>query len=213
MSAPAGWAALLGLGALHGLNPGMGWLFAVALGLQRGNGRAVWRALPPLAAGHALAVAIAMALVGGLGAVVPPRALRWCVAAALVAAGALHLFGRHRAWWTGMRVGPRQVAAWSFVMATAHGAGLMVLPVMVGQAAAAPAHAHHAVAAAGVTAGQGAGLAATAAHTTGYLLMTGLIATIVYARVGLRWLRRGWINVDALWAAALVIAGVATALG
>ncbi|HXV91637.1 MAG TPA: hypothetical protein VD707_09740 [Gemmatimonadales bacterium] len=214
MSGSLAWPVLLGLGALHGLNPGMGWLFAVALGLQEGKGRAVWRALPPLAAGHAAAIAAAVAVAGLAGMVVPPGALRWLVAALLLGLGVARLVrGRHPRW-GGMRVGSREIAVWSFLMAAAHGAGLMVLPVLLEGQAPPTVHAHHA---GGATAVAGAaplgGLAATLVHTAGYLLVCGVVAAVVYRRFGLRWLRRGWVNLDAVWAAALVVTAVVTVVG
>src|SRR5688500_15457162 len=122
--------ALLVLGAIHGLNPGMGWLFAVALGLQEGRRAAMWGALPPLVAGHAVAIAIAAAAAGLLGQAIPLSAVRWIVGAALVSLG-IYRLRRHRHPRAGMRVGPRDLAIWSLLMATAHGAGLMVLPLML----------------------------------------------------------------------------------
>ena len=123
-------AALVGLGAVHGLNPGMGWLFAVALGLQERSRRALWRALPPLALGHAGAIALAVAVAAGLGHAFPARELRWAVAVALVGLGVLRLV-RHGHPRGGFRVGGRDLALWSLLMATAHGAGLMVLPLVL----------------------------------------------------------------------------------
>ena len=207
------WVVLLLLGAAHGVNPGMGWLFAVALGLQEGERRAVWRALLPLAAGHALAVAAAVALATVAGMVLPLAHLRWAVAAALLAMGVFH-WNRHRhPRWGGMRVGARDLVVWSFLMATAHGAGLMALPFALGAGAVQGPHAAHAshgasaAALADAVAPASAELVAvlaTAVHAAGYLLVTGLLAVIVYERVGLRLLRRAWINLDRLWAAALV---------
>lgn len=213
MSGSLAWPVLLGLGALHGLNPGMGWLFAVALGLQEGNGRAVWRALPPLAAGHAAAIAVAVALAGLAGLVIPPDALRWIVASLLLALGGSRLVRARHPRWGGMRVGPRDVAIWSFLMAAAHGAGLMVLPVLLEAQAPATVHAHHA-GSAPITGGAAPddAIAATLAHTAGYLLVCGIVAAVVYRRCGLRWLRRGWVNLDAVWAVALVVTAVLTVL-
>ena len=195
------WAALLLLGAAHGVNPGMGWLFAVALGLQQQDRRAVWRALLPLAAGHALAIAAAIGLAAAAGVVLPPRELRWVVAVALLAMGAFHL-ARHRHFrWGGMRVGARDLTIWSFLMASAHGAGLMALPVVLGagHAAHVAGHSAHAM-----------GLLASGVHAAGYLLATGAIAVVVYERLGLRLLGRAWVNLDVLWAGALVVAAVVT---
>jgi len=114
---------LLALGALHGINPGMGWLFAVALGLQEKRGLAVWRALLPLAWGHAFAIIAALALAFTLGEVIPSHVLRWSVAIALTGFG-LYRLRRHRhPRYGGMRVGRRELAVWSFLVASAHGAG------------------------------------------------------------------------------------------
>jgi hypothetical protein len=235
------WAGLLLLGAVHGINPGMGWLFAVALGLQEGSGRAVWRALLPLAAGHALAIGAAVAVAALLGLVVPPALLRWLVAGALLGVGAWRLVRHRHPRWGSMRVSARDLAIWSFLMATAHGAGLMVLPLAltsraggghgghrpgvhdahdaaVGGAHGAGAHGAHDAVADAVLAGSGgglidmAGLLATALHTAGYLLVTGVIAVVVYEKVGLRFLRSAWINLDAIWAGALVVTAVLTVL-
>jgi hypothetical protein len=207
--------ALLVLGAVHGLNPAMGWLFAVALGLQEQARAAVWRALLPLAAGHALAVAVAVALGLALGAVLRPQDLRWMVAAALFGVGVFHLARHRHPRWGGMRVGMRDLAIWSFLMASAHGAGLMALPFVLGgrgeavhAAHAAGGHAAHAVA--DSAAGPLAGLAATAVHTAGYLAVTGVVAVLVYEKLGLRLLGRLWFNVDRLWAGALVATAVLT---
>src|SRR5262249_32857836 len=89
------WLSLAGLGAVHGLNPGMGWLFAVALGMEEGRPRAVWRALPPLALGHALAIAAAVLGAAAVGELVPSRVLVWIVGGMLLGLGALRLV-RHR---------------------------------------------------------------------------------------------------------------------
>jgi hypothetical protein len=127
---PGEVAALLGLGAFHGLNPGMGWLFAVALGLQERSRRAVLRALPPLALGHAAAVLVALALFESLRAVASPRAIAVGTGTLLIGFGLWHLVRRRHPRWGGMRLQPRELALWSFIMASAHGAGLMLLPVV-----------------------------------------------------------------------------------
>ena len=126
------WIMLALLGAYHGLNPGMGWLFAVALGLQEGRRAAVIRAFAPIALGHACSVAVVVAVVGTAQAFVSPAALRIAGATLLV------LFGLYKLLrplshprWVGMRVGFRDLTAWSCLMATAHGAGLMLVPVLL----------------------------------------------------------------------------------
>ena len=213
--------ALLGLGALHGLNPGMGWLFAVALGMQRGDRRAVWRALGPLALGHAFAIAVAVAITLGLGVVLPSAGVRWGAAALLFTLGMLQLRGhRHPGlgrWRVGMRAGGGELTAWSFVVATAHGAGLMAAPFALRVAQPGmtnhSAHANHSpVALASLASIDWPTLWATTVHTAGYLLVTALLAVIVYERAALHVVRRAWINFDLVWGVALVLTGVAVAV-
>lgn len=202
---------LLGLlGAAHGVNPAMGWLFAVGLGMQEGSRRAVWRALGPMALGHALAIAAVVTLASALGLVVPAGWLRWAGAALLAGMGVLHLLGHRHVRWGGMRVGPRDLVAWSFLVSSAHGAGLMVLPFLVGRGEG--DHAGHLLATGGAHLGPSGGLAATVVHTGGYLLATGVIAVLVYEKLGLRLLRTAWLNLDLLWAALLIATGVMTAV-
>jgi hypothetical protein len=231
MSEAVPWVALLALGAFHGVNPAMGWLFAVALGLQERDSRDVWRALPPLAAGHAAAVAVAVAIAIGIGVVVPLPALRWIVAALLVAMGGYRLVRHRHPRFGGMRVTRVDLAVWSFLMASAHGAGLMVVPLVLDDAAgpqlaartaeavmhvpSGHPHAQHAAVLA--TAGfegveRPGGVGATAVHTLGYLLVTGLVAILVFERLGLRALRTLWVNLDIVWAGALIVTGVLTPL-
>lgn len=206
------WPALLALGAGHGINPAMGWLFAVALGLQRGSRGAVWGALGPLALGHAVAMVATIGLAAMIGLILPPAVLQWGVAGLLVGLGIYRLVRSRHITYGGMQVNAAELATWSFLMATAHGAGLMVLPLVLGDLPTV-GHAHHVAAGmVGLPVIEWAGVMAAMVHTAGYLLVTGLIAVIVYERVGLRFLRTAWVNLDLLWAVALVATGVATAL-
>jgi hypothetical protein len=236
------WIALAGLGAFHGLNPGMGWLFAVALGMQESHRRAVWRALAPLGLGHLLAVGSVLTLAALSGLVIPEHLLRAIVCGLLICLGCYRLVRHRHPRWGGMRVSFASLTMWSFLMASAHGAGLMVLPLVM---ASAPqdhsAHAMHAIHAApgapapGVRAVHAAHLAsmtnaepladatsppaargvdplmtvaATAIHTAGYLIVAAFVAWIVFERLGLGLLRRAWINLDLIWAGALVATGL-----
>ena len=209
MSSIGTGTALVALGAVHGLNPGMGWLFAVALGLQERSRRALWRALPPLALGHAGAIALALAGAAILGQALPLGALRWLVAGMLVAFGVFRLL-RHSHPRGGFRVTGRELAIWSLLMATAHGAGIMVLPLVLHDPPATPMHGGMLMA--GMAPSLAPGWTATALHTVGYLAVTMLAAVVVYERLGVGVLRRAWINLDLLWAAALIVTGVITAL-
>ena len=214
------WVALAGLGAVHGLNPGMGWLFAVALGMQEGRTRAVWRALSPLAIGHALAVGTAVLAAAALGHLLRPDVLGWIIGGLLLGLGALRLVRHRHPRYGGMRVSFRELTIWSFLMATAHGAGLMVLPLLVGHSGSpsvsgmSGAHAMHLAAASAmpVSGPVGTALWATAMHTAGYLLLTGLIAMVVYRKLGLRMLRTMWINLDLIWGGALLVTGAVALL-
>jgi hypothetical protein len=199
------WATLLLLGAFHGINPGMGWLFAVALGMQENRGVAVWRALLPLGLGHALAVASAIALGLIAGIAMPTAALRWPIAGLLVALGVRMLLRHGHPRWGGMRIGAGGLTIWSFLVATAHGAGLMVLPVWLAMSPSAHDHSHagHMPAAPDLA----SGLTATAIHGAGYLLVTAFIAWIVFTKLGVELLRTKWINLDVIWAAALIVSG------
>jgi hypothetical protein len=208
------WLALLGLGAFHGVNPAMGWLFAVALGLQEKRGGAVLRALPPIALGHAAAVGVVLVAAALAGLLVPLEVLRVGSGAILIALGLYRLWRHRHPRAGGMQVGFRDLTAWSFLMASAHGAGLMVLPFVLPEPAmiAAASHQH-----AGQTGGVHSGLVATdatavAIHTTAYLVVMTLVAWVVYRRLGLRLLRTAWVNTDWLWAAALVLAGLTLVL-
>jgi hypothetical protein len=202
------WPALLALGAGHGINPAMGWLFAVALGLQRRSRGAVWGALGPLAMGHAAAIAAAIAAAGVLGLIVSFEILEWGTAGLLVGLGVFRLVRSRHIAYGGMQVDARELAIWSFLMASAHGAGLMVLPLVIPSVTG--AHSMHQMSALQLAVAnvEWSGVWATLVHTAGYLLVTGLLAVIVYEKVGVRFLRRAWVNLDLVWAVALVLTGV-----
>jgi hypothetical protein len=205
--------ALLALGAGHGINPAMGWLFAVALGLQRESRAAVWGALGPLALGHGLAIAATILAAAVVGMVVPLELLQWGTGLLLVGLGVYRLIRSRHIRFGGMQMDARELAVWSFLMASSHGAGLMVLPLIMGDMPVA-AHAHPIVQASMFGPGElgWSGTVAALIHTVGYLLVTGLIAVIVYERVGTKFLRTAWVNLDLIWAVALIVTGVVTVL-
>lgn len=195
---------LLMLGAFHGINPGMGWLFAVALAMQENRPSAVWKALVPLGLGHAAAIAVVVLAATLAGIVVPMPLLRWPIAVALIALGVRHLSRHRHPRWGSMRIGMAGLTLWSFLIATAHGAGLMVLPVWIGmQGPLDPAHAGHLAGSSGFS----SGLTAAAIHGAGYLVVTALVAWVVFTTVGVGLLRRAWVNLDAIWAVALIVSG------
>jgi hypothetical protein len=206
------WALMALLGAYHGLNPAMGWLFAVGLGLQDRSRRSVVRALPAIAAGHELSIALVALLVLGLGVLADPAMLHVGAAVVLVAFG-LFRFVKPNAHprWTRARVNRREIALWSFLMSSAHGAGLMVAPVLIGAGAAeASAHDHALIDAGSAGFAPPAAALAVTLHVAAMLAVMGLVAVVVYEKVGVNVLRRAWINLDHVWAAAFVAAGAVT---
>jgi len=199
------------LGAYHGLNPAMGWLFAVALGLQERRRGAVLQALPPIALGHAIAISLAVLVIGVAQIMVPLDVLRYVCATALILFGLYKLARRRHPRWVGMQVGFRDLTAWSFLMATAHGAGLMLLPVLLGLSSTEQmhgAHAHGTHLTGSIT--MLADLAVVGLHTLAMFAVMGVIAIVVYEKLGVMILKRTWFNVDLLWAGTLVAAGVIT---
>ena len=191
---------LFGLGAYHGINPGMGWLFAVALGMQRQSARAVWQSLLPIAAGHAVSIAVIVTVGLALGTVLPINYIRVFVACTLLGFGIYRLIRKGHPRWGGMQVGFWDLTVWSFLMASAHGAGFMLLPLTMGS----PHTMHlHEVSMPAL---------AVAVHTAGYLLTTGVAAFVVYKYVGLMFLRKAWVNLDLIWAAALIVTAGAALL-
>jgi hypothetical protein len=219
LTSTAFWLMLL-LGAYHGINPGMGWLFAVALGMQEQKGSAVARSLVPIALGHALAIGGVVLVAAFLGMTLPLVVIRYCVAAVLIGFGIYCLVRHRHPRWVRMQVGFRDLTVWSFLMASAHGAGLMILPVLLGSNTVEAegqmaGHNHMATVvtpAANPAASPLAGMVATGVHTIGYLAVTGLVAWVVYRNFGLALLRKAWFNFDLVWASVLVATGLVTLL-
>lgn len=208
MSHLGAWLAVAGLGAYHGINPSMGWLFAVALGLQeRSRARVIW-SLFPLAVGHLISIGVVVALIATLRAFVSLSLLRPIGAGVLIAFGLFRYF-----WpmahprWVAMRVNGPELALWSFLMATAHGAGLMLFPILIDLAPGVAPHAHHMPALPHFHPILQASLVVII-HTGAMLVVMGTVAVLIYDRFGLAILRSAWINLDTIWAFALVAAGL-----
>jgi hypothetical protein len=207
------WLAVAILGAYHGADPSMGWLFAVALGLQERRRIRVIGALLPIAIGHLLSVALVVGSI--LLAMIPPsRQVRPLGAVVLIAFGVFRLWRpRLHPRWVAMRVNSIELTVWSFLMATAHGAGLMLFPILLNLDAAQQAiHRHHDAMVLAETTHSGLSFVQIGGiillHTAAMLIVMGIIAYAVYEWVGLKILRTAWINLDLIWAGALIIAGV-----
>lgn len=205
-------ASLVGLGVFHGLNPGMGWLFAVAIGMQNQSMKSVIVALGPIALGHALAIGVVVLTVGLLGTFIPSVPLMILSGLVLLGFGIYKVATRFRhPRWVGMRVSKPELVLWSFIMATAHGAGLMLIPVMlrlrgeaIPGAMAEGHHAHHAPAA---MEPMGIVIATVGVHTLAMIATALVLALVVYRLVGVDVLRKAWINLDWIWAGAVIITG------
>jgi hypothetical protein len=208
------WGAFILLGAYHGMNPGMGWLFALSLGLQQRSRKAVLRSLVPIALGHAIAIALTLAVVGLVQLKIPFATLKLLVAAILFALGLYRVFRSRHPRGAGMRVGFRDLTMWSFLMASTHGAGLMLAPVLLMHPMQGMRHSMDSSVVSSSLAGIAPFLLALAVlvHTLGLILVAGAVAILFYQfyeRWGLGLLRHTWFNFDLLWAFALIIAGAA----
>ena len=210
------WLTLALLGAYHGINPAMGWLFAVSQGMQEGERRAVLRSLVPIAIGHEASIALVAGVVIFAEETVDPSSLHIAAAAVLFAFGIFRFVKPRAHWrWTTMRVSGRELTLWSFLMSTAHGAGVMVAPVLLGfgsaSAAASSLNTHDK---------QDAGLATAASlpadalgiflHVGAMLVVMGFVAVLVYEKLGVEILRKTWVNTDRVWASAFILAAAAT---
>jgi hypothetical protein len=197
------WAALVLLGAYHGVNPGMGWLFAVARGMQEKSRSAVLNSLLPIAVGHEASIIMVVVAVSLTEAYLPPFFVRLLAALVLVS------FGLYKLLWPrshpsgfGMRIRPAGLVGWSFLMSSAHGAGLMLAPVLLGLPVYATYHSLREISL------QAA--AAASLHVAAMLLVMGVVSVVVYEKVGVGILRRGWFNLDLGWSLVLIASGAVT---
>jgi hypothetical protein len=203
------WAVLIGLGAFHGLNPAMGWLFAVALGLYRHSRTVVLASLIPIALGHALAIAVVVYAVIGLGMAIDQDRFRILAGLLLIAWGLFHVLRGHRhRLRIGLKTGMAGLGAWSFIMAMVHGAGIMLIPVLM-PLTQTGGHAHHMP----VTGSLEVASLAVLLHSLAMLVTTGAVALVVYEWLGLDFLKRGWVNLDLVWTALLIGMGLWLLLG
>ena len=204
------WIGYIGLGVFHGINPGMGWLFAVALGMQEKRSSAVIGALFPMALGHAISIGVVVLVIALAQQQIPENVLGIACATVLFGFGLYKLFRARHPKWVGMRVNFKDLTIWSFLMASAHGAGLMLAPLLLRTPVAeASGHMHHAPAS--MVDNATMLLSAVGVHTLSFFVVTGIVAIVVYEVVGLALLRKAWFNLDMLWSIALMIAGVVTA--
>jgi len=202
------WIALIALGCYHGINPAMGWLFAVALGLQERSTTAVAKAIVPIAIGHVTSVALIVALAVFAAMSLPHNVVHTGAAVVLIGFGLYRLLRNRHPRWVGMRVGFWGLALWGFLMASAHGAGLMLLPFVTASSPPLSMSMSMPMPQATATVNTVTATLMIAVHTLAYLLVTLLVALVVYRKLGLSILRTAWFNIDLVWAVALIATGL-----
>jgi len=201
------WAAIVASGLYHGINPGMGWPLAVAAGLMDKSPRALLAALVPLSAGHLLAMLVMLLPFAMLLALSQwERQIQAGASLLVIAYGVLRLvYPRHPR--VLARIGPAQLGLWSFVVAIAHGAGLMLVPIYLGLCESAGLDRGHEAAVTLVGANFAMALMVSAVHTVAMIAAGGGTAWLVYRYLGLQYLSRGWFNLDTVWALSLILVG------
>ena len=201
------WLAVIASGLYHGVNPGMGWPLAVSAGMMQKKPRALVAALSALAAGHLLAMlAVILPFSLLVSLVYWQRQIRICASLLVMSFGAFRLIDRRhpRAL---ARIKPSQLGLWSFAAAIAHGAGLMLAPVYLGLCAAAGLDRGDAAASTLISANLGMAVLVSIVHSGAMIAAGGLCAWLVYRYLGLKFVSRSWFNLDATWAATLVLVG------
>jgi hypothetical protein len=203
------WLTVVALGVYHGINPAMGWPLAVANGMAERRARSVFAALLPLGGGHFMAIAIALAPFAWLSWYAQwNHAIRIGAGTVVLLFGAFKLINRRHPRMLA-RIPPSRLAWWSFLMASAHGAGLMLVPFMLGLCSTPAPGATAAVMNFMARANLGTAVLVAAVHALASLLAGISMAWVVYRYLGLRFLRRAWLNLDVAWGASLVLAGAA----
>lgn len=207
--APAAlWLSVVASGLCHGLNPGMGWPLAVSAGLMERNSRALVAALGPLAAGHLMAM---LAMILPFSLLIGLLQWQWQVqigVSLLVIGLGTFKFVNRRHPRALARIRPTQLGLWSSVVAIAHGAGLMLVPIFLGLCGTGDLGAGHAAARALIGTSLGVAILVSTVHALAMIMAGGVLAWLVYRHLGLRFVSRSWFNLDGLWAVSLVLVGV-----
>ena len=206
-TATALWWAVAASGIYHGLNPGMGWPLAVSAALMERNPARLWRALAALAGGHLLAMlAILLPFSALLVLAQYQREIQIGAALLVVALGIYLLINRRHPRFLA-RVRPTQLALWSFLAAMAHGAGLMLVPIYLGICKTVETDTGHAAASAIMSSNAGLAVAVALLHSAAMITAGGALAFGVYKWLGLKFLSKGWFNLDLVWALSLILVG------
>jgi hypothetical protein len=201
------WSAVVASGVYHGINPAMGWPLAVSAGMMERSSRALLAALGCLAGGHLLAMLVAILPFAVLTALFAwQREIQIAASLLVIGFGALQLIrnGHPRML---ARIRPTRLGLWSFAVALAHGAGLMLVPAYLGLCHPSNVGRRHEVAGALINANLGMALLVSVVHATAMISVGGFLAWLVYRYFGLMFVSRSWFNLDAIWAASLVLVG------
>ncbi|RFU49634.1 hypothetical protein [Paraburkholderia sp. DHOC27] len=202
------WLAILASGLYHGLNPAMGWPLAVSNGLLQRREGALLRSLACLAAGHVLAMFVVMLPFAMLAVVLAWRREIQLAASVLIIGFGVFLLIRRRHPRVLARIPPSRLTLWSFAVAIAHGAGLMLVPLYLGLCSAYDMDRGHRAAQSLIAADLGMALLVAMVHAAAMLGAGGLLAWLVYRYLGLKFVSRSWFNLDAIWAVSLVVVGL-----
>jgi hypothetical protein len=200
------WLAIVASGLYHGVNPGMGWPLAVSAGLMERNSRALVAALWPLSLGHLLAMLLVLLPFALLVALVEwQRQIQSGASLLVIGFGIFRLLNRRhpRAL---ARIRPTQLGLWSFAVAIAHGAGLMLVPIYLGLCRSDLDKGHEAAGAL-INANLGMAVLVSVAHSVAMIAAGGCSAWLVYRYLGLKFVSRSWFNLDATWAVSLILVG------
>jgi hypothetical protein len=205
---PAGlWLAVIASGLYHGVSPGMGWPLAVAAGLMERSSRALVGALWPLSMGHLLSMLLVLLPFGLLVSLVEWQRQIQIGASLLVIGFGIFRLADRRHPRVLARIRPTQLGLWSFAVAIAHGAGLMLVPIYLGLCQASDVDKGHEAAGALINANLGMAVLVSFVHSVAMMMAGGFSAWLVYRYLGLKFVSRSWFNLDATWAVSLILVG------
>jgi len=201
------WLAVIASGLYHGANPGMGWPLAVSAGLMERSPRALVAALVPLTAGHLLAMLLVILPFALLVSLVEwQRQIQLSASLLVIAFGIYRLLNRRHPR-TLARIPPTQLGLWSFAVAIAHGAGLMLVPIYLGLCRDSDLDRGHEAAGTLINANLGMAVLVSVIHAAAMIVTGGCLAWLVYRYLGLKFVSRSWFNLDAAWAVSLILVG------
>jgi hypothetical protein len=201
------WLAIVASGLYHGLNPGMGWPLALSAGLMEKSSRALVAALWPLTLGHLLAMLVVILPFALLVALIEWQQQIQIGASLLVIGFGVFLLVNRRHPRVLARIRPTQLGLWSFAVAIAHGAGLMLVPIYLGLCRAADLDKGHEAAGALINANLGMAVLVSVVHSVAMIAAGGFLAWLVYRYLGLKFVSQSWFNLDATWASSLILVG------